>query len=196
MRPDRTSTTWRTVDIVVTAAIAVAFGVVFWAWNFVWATASPMFAAVPPAQNILYGVWLIPAVLAGLVVRKPGAALFAELVAASVSALLGSQWGLDTLASGALQGLAAEVAFAATRYRVWDLRTACLAAALSAAAAWVHDMPLYYPDLTLTDQLVIGAFMVFSAVIIAGLGSYWLMETLAQTGVLAQFPSGRQQTRV
>ncbi len=192
----RADNTWRTVDIVVTAAIAVAFGVVFWAWNFVWATAGPMFAAVPPAQNILYGVWLIPAVLAGLVVRKPGAALFAEVVAASVSALLGSQWGLDTLASGALQGLAAEVAFAAMRYRVWDLRTACLAAALSAVAAWVHDMPLYYPDLTLADQLVIGAFMVVSAVIIAGLGSVWLMETLAQTGVLAQFPSGRQQTRV
>ena len=196
MRTDSTSRTWRTVDIVVTAAIAVAFGVVFWAWNFVWATAGPMFAAVPPAQNILYGVWLIPAVLAGLVVRKPGAAVFAELVAASVSALLGSQWGLDTLASGALQGLAAEVAFAAMRYRVWDLRTAVLAAALSAVAAWVHDMPLYYPDLTLTDQLVIGAFMVISAMIIAGVGSYWLMETLAQTGVLAQFPSGRQQTRV
>ena len=196
MRTDNTSRTWRTVDIVVTAAIAVAFGVVFWAWNFVWATAGPMFAAVPPAQNILYGVWLIPAVLAGLVVRKPGAAVFAEVVAASVSALLGSQWGLDTLASGLLQGLAAEAAFAAMRYRVWDLRTAALAAALSAVAAWVHDMPLYYPDLTLTDQLVIGAFMVFSAVIIAGVGSYWLMETLAQTGVLAQFPSGRQQTRV
>ena len=192
----RSDSSWKTVDIVVTAAIAVAFGVVFWAWNFVWAAAGPMFVALPPAQNVLYGVWLIPAVLAGLVVRKPGAALFAELVAASVSALLGSQWGLDTLASGALQGLAAEVAFAAWRYRVWDLRTACLAAALSAVAAWVHDMPLYYPDLTLTDQLVIAVFMVFSAVIIAGVGSFYLMETLAQTGVLAPFPSGRQQTRV
>lgn len=196
MRSDSAGTTWRTVDIVVTAAIAVAFGVVFWAWNFVWATASPMFVAVPPAQNILYGVWLIPGVLGGLVVRKPGAAVFAELVAASVSALLGSQWGLDTLASGALQGLAAEAAFAARRYRVWDLGAACLAAALSAAAAWMHDMPLFYADLALTDQLVIGGFMIVSAVIIAGLGSYWLMETLAQTGVLAQFPSGRQQTRV
>jgi len=192
----RSDSSWKTVDIVVTAAIAVAFGVVFWAWNFVWAAAGPMFVALPPAQNVLYGVWLIPAVLAGLVVRKPGAALFAELVAASVSALLGSQWGLDTLASGALQGLAAEVAFAAWRYRVWDLRTACLAAVLSAVAAWVHDMPLYYPDLTLTDQLVIAVFMVFSAVIIAGVGSFYLMETLAQTGVLAPFPSGRQQTRV
>jgi len=187
---------WRTVDIVVTAAIAVAFGVVFWAWNFVWSATTPAFAALPPAQNILYGVWLIPAVLAGLVVRKPGAALFAELVAASVSALLGSQWGLDTLVSGALQGVAAEIGFAVFRYRGWTLTTALVAAALSAVGAWIHDMPLYYADLSLTDQLIIGIFMIISAVAIAGVFSWWLMRSLAQSGVLSQFASGRQQTRV
>ena len=106
---------WRTVDIVVAAAIAVAFGVVFWAWNQVWAAATPAFTAVPPAQNIIYGVWLVPAVLAGLIIRKPGAALFTELVAASVSAVLGSQWALDTLLSGALQGLGAELVFFVAR---------------------------------------------------------------------------------
>src|SRR3954470_2721618 len=192
----RSDFTWRTVDIVVTAAIAVAFGVVFWAWNFVWSAATPAFAVLPPAQNILYGVWLIPAVLAGLIVRKPGAALFAELVAASVSALLGSQWGLDTLASGALQGLGAEVGFALFRYRVFTPTTAMVAAALSAAGAWIHDMPLYYQDLTFTDQLIIGVFMLISAVIVGGLGAWWLLQALAQSGVLAQFASGRQQTRI
>ena len=75
------SMSWRTVDIVVTAAIAVAFGVVFWAWNALWAATTPAFLAVPPAQNILYGTWLAAGVVAGLVVQKPGAALFAELVA-------------------------------------------------------------------------------------------------------------------
>lgn len=187
---------WRTVDIVVTAAIAVAFGVVFWAWNFVWQAATPAFLAVPPAQNILYGVWLIPAVLAGLVVRKPGAALFAELVAASVSAILGSQWGLDTLVSGAIQGVAAEIVFAIARYRLWTLLVAMVAAAATAVGAWIHDMPLYYADVPLGDQLVIGAFMVLSAILIAGLGSWWLMAALAESGALAQFPSGRAQTRV
>ena len=34
-------TAWRTVDIVVAAVIAVAFGVVFWAWNALWAATSP-----------------------------------------------------------------------------------------------------------------------------------------------------------
>ena len=188
--------TWRTVDIVVTAAIAIAFGVVFWAWNQVWAAATPIFVAVPPAQNILYGVWLIPAVLAGLIVRKPGAALFAELVAASVSAILGSQWGLDTLVSGALQGLGAELVFFAVRYRAANIAVAIAAAVLTAAAAWVHDMPLYYPDLSLSDKLVIGGFMVLSAIVIAGIGSWLLMRSLVETGVLAQFPAGRAQTRV
>jgi energy-coupling factor transport system permease protein len=187
---------WRTVDIVVAAAIAIAFGVVFWAWNQVWAAATPAFAAVPPAQNVLYGVWLVPAVLAGLIIRKPGAALFTELVAASVSAILGSQWGLDTLVSGALQGLGAEIVFFAARYRVWTMVIAILAAVGAAVAAWLHDTPLYYPDLGIDQQLLIGAFMVVSAVIIAGVGSWLLMRSLVQTGVLAQFPAGRAQTRI
>ena len=59
----------------------------------------------------------MPAVLAPLVIRKPGAALFAEMVAAGVSALLGSQWGVDTLLSGFVQGAAAELVFAFTLYR-------------------------------------------------------------------------------
>lgn len=190
------SWSWRTVDIVVTAAIAVAFGVVFWAWNALWAAASPAFLAVPPAQNILYGTWLAAGVVAGLVVQKPGAALFAELVAASVSLILGSQWGLDAAVSGLFQGAGAELAFALFRYRRWDLIAALLAAALSAVGAWLHDTPLYYAELPLTDQLVIGVFMLISAVVIAGVGSWWLTRALVQTGVLAQFPSGKTQQRI
>lgn len=190
------SASWRTVDIVVTAAIAVAFGVVFWAWGLVWSAATPAFAAVPPAQNILYGVWFVAAIVAGFVVRKPGAALFAEVVAASIEALLGGQWGLDTLVSGAIQGFAVEIVFAIFRYRVWDMRVAIFAGAAAAIGAWIHDMPVFYPDLGLTDQLVIGVFMVVSAVVIAGLGSWWLVKALASSGVLAQFPAGQSQPRV
>jgi energy-coupling factor transport system substrate-specific component len=193
---NRANWSWRTVDIVVAAAIAIAFGVVFWAWNQVWAAATPAFVAIPPAQNILYGVWLIPAVLGGLIIRKPGAALFTELVAASVSAILGSQWGLDTVVSGALQGLGAEIVFLVVGYRRWTIAIALIAAAGTAIAAWIHDTPLYYADIGLGPQLVILAFMVASAIVIAGVGSWLLMRSLVQTGVLAQFPAGRAQQRV
>jgi energy-coupling factor transport system permease protein len=193
---NRSDWTWRTVDIVVAAAIAIAFGVVFWAWNQLWAAATPAFVAIPPAQNILYGVWLVPAVLAGLIIRKPGAALFTELVAASVSAILGSQWGLDAVVSGALQGLGAEVVFLVVGYRRWTIAVALIAAIGTALAAWVHDTPLYYADIGLGPQLAILAFMVVSAILIAGIGSWLLMRSLVQTGVLAQFPAGRAQQRV
>jgi energy-coupling factor transport system substrate-specific component len=193
---ERANWSWRTVDIVVAAAIAIAFGVVFWAWNQVWAAATPAFVAIPPAQNILYGVWLVPAVLAGLIIRKPGAALFTELLAASVSAILGSQWGLDTVVSGALQGLGAEIVFLIVGYRRWTIAVALIAAIGTAIAAWVHDTPLYYADIGLGAQLVILAFMVASAIVIAGVGSWLLMRSLVQTGVLAQFPAGRAQQRV
>ncbi|HEV8535683.1 MAG TPA: ECF transporter S component [Candidatus Limnocylindria bacterium] len=188
--------TWRTVDIVVAAALAVAFGVVFFAWNNLWELTKPAFAAMAPAQYLISGVWLIPAVLGGLIIRKPGAALFTELVAATVSAILGSVWGLDTLLSGAIQGAAAEFVFGATLYANWSLGTAIAAAAAAAVGEWLHDMPVYYAALDLGQQLVIGVFMVVSAVAIAGVGSWLLVRSLAQTGVLAQFAAGRAQTRI
>ena len=116
-------TRWRTRDIVVAAVIGVAFGVLFAVWNLTYAAAEPVFAAAPPLRDIMYGVWLMPAILAPLVIRKPGAALFAEMVAAGVSALLGSQWSVDTLLSGFLQGAAAELVFAFTLYRSYGLIT-------------------------------------------------------------------------
>jgi len=187
---------WRTVDILVAAAIGVAFGVVFWAWNLVWAAATPVFLAFPPSQYLLYGIWLLPGVLGGLVVRKPGAALFTELVAASASALIGSQWGLDTVVSGALQGGAAELVFAVGRYRSWGPVTAVLAGAAAGVAAWLHDMPLYYPELPIADQLLFLPFMVASAAAVAGAGAWLLWRSLLAAGALSAFPSGRAQPRV
>jgi len=184
---------WRTVDIVVTAVVAVAFGVVFWAWNYVWAAADPLFQAFKPAQYILSGVWLMPAVVAPLLVRKPGAAIFAEVVAASVSALLGSIWGLDVLLSGILQGAGAEIVFAILLYRRWGLGVAALAGAGAAVGMALHDLPIYFPpsagyDLGFYVPVVIA--MIASGIVIAGLGGHALVRALAGAGVLRAFPSG------
>jgi energy-coupling factor transport system substrate-specific component len=105
-------------------------------------------------------------------------------------------WGLDTLLSGALQGAAAELVFGATLYSRWTVAVAVAAAAAAAVGEWLHDMPVYYAALDLGQQLVIGLFMVLSAVIIAGVGSWLLMRSLVQTGVLAQFQAGRAQQRI
>jgi energy-coupling factor transport system substrate-specific component len=191
--PKRTSR-WRTVDIVVTAVLGVAFGVVFWAWGLLWAGTGSAFAAFPPGQALMYGVWLIPAVLAPLVVRKPGAGLFAELIAAIVSALLGSAWGTTTIVYGLLQGLAGEAGFAAFRYRRFGWAQALLSAVLAGAMAAVLDLVYYYPDWTSGWKTTYIALVVASTAVVAGIGGMLLTRALAATGALSSFPSGR--TRV
>ncbi len=182
-------TRWRTRDILVAAIIGVAFGVVFWAWGLAWHVFEPLNAAFPVARDLLYAVWLVPAVLAPLVIRKPGAAIFAELVAAGVSALLGSAWGVDALLSGFVQGAAAEVVFAFVLYRNWSLAVLIAAAVASAAAAWVHDWVLYYPAVALDLQIARGIAMAISAIVIVALGSRALARSLRRAGVLEGFPS-------
>jgi energy-coupling factor transport system substrate-specific component len=151
---------------------------------------------VNPLAYLVSGVWLMPGVLAGLIIRRPGAALLAEGVAGAVSALLGSVWGLDTVASGLMQGAGAELAFALTMYRSFGLPTTLLAAAGATVGEWFHDMTIYYPGTAFDLQLAYGAFMLVSALAIAGLGSWLLTRALAATGVLAPFPSGQSQPRV
>jgi len=181
-------TRWRTRDIVVAAVLGVAFGVVFWAWGFAWAGLAPLNGVLPVLQDLFYAVWLVPAVLAPLIIRKPGAALFAEMVAAGLSALLGSQWGVDTLLSGFVQGAAAELVFAFTLYRVWSLPLLGVAAVASAAAAWIHDWVLYYPEVAIEIQVARGIAMAISAVVIVALGSQALVRSLRRAGVLEGFP--------
>jgi energy-coupling factor transport system substrate-specific component len=193
---DRATSAWRTVDVVVASAIAVAFGVVFWAWGNLWNTTSAAFAGFPPAQGFMYGVWLVPGVLGALVIRKRGAAIYTELVAAVVSALLGTAWGLSVIAYGLVEGAAPELVFAFALYRSWGLRTAVLAGAAAGAAAALLDIVFYYADWSGGWQLTYTALLTVSAAAIAGLGSWLLVRALARSGVLAPFGSGRDQARV
>jgi len=178
---------WRTRDILVAAVIGVVFGVVFGAWNGVWLLLAPLNAVAPLQAFLIYGVWLVPAVLAPLIVRKPGAAVFAEMVAAGLSVFFGSPWGPDALLSGFVQGAAAELVFAMTGYRRWSLPVLALAAVASAAAAWVHDWTLYYADVEVTVQVLRAVTMGISAIVIVAVGSWLLERSLRRAGVLEGF---------
>ena len=186
---------WRVVDIVVAAVIGVAAGLVFFAWNQVYNPLSaPLEAAVPGLQALVYGVWLIAGVLGGLIIRKPGAALFVELVAASVSALLGAAWGPLTLESGLVQGLGAELIFLIFLYRVWRLPVAILAGAASGLALAINDLILWYPGSAVAFASIYIVAAIISGAVIAGVGSWAIARGLAKTGALSRFASGRSAT--
>lgn len=188
---------WRVVDIVVAAVLGVAIGLLFWGWNTVgglWFTA--MDGLTPGLGGIAVGIWLIGGVIGGLVIRKPGAALLVELIAAIVSALIGNVWGVTTIFSGLAQGLGAELIFLAFLYVRFTLPVAMLAGVGAGVGAWVLELFLT-PNIvkSLEFNLIYLGTLAVSGALLAGLVGWLLVRALAATGALSRFAAGREARR-
>ncbi|HEX7835184.1 MAG TPA: ECF transporter S component, partial [Pseudolysinimonas sp.] len=131
-----------------------------------------------------------------LIIRKPGAAVFGELVAAAVSMLLGAQWGLQTLESGLVQGLAVELVFAVFLYRNWSWPVAALSGAAAGVVAGINDWIFWYQGADVPFVVIYTICAAISGALIAGIGSWALVKALARTGALRRFAAGREAERV
>ncbi len=176
---------WTTRELVVAAVLAVATGVIFWGWGVLWSSAFQ--AVLFPYQYALVGIWMIGGLLVPFVVRRPGAALMGELVAAFVSMALGNQWGVLTMASGLVQGLGAETVFAAFRWRRFSGVALYAAAALAGVFSFVLDIFVYsYYAAFSWDRIGLAAVLcVIGSIVLGGIVSQLLGEALARTGVLS-----------
>lgn len=193
----RPSGAWSTVEIVSAAVIGVAGGLLLVLTNVLYGPLSTWASAVYlPLEGAYTGLYVLPAVLGGLLIRRPGAALFAMLVAAVASMLVGNQWGLQTLWYGLAQGLGAENGFALARYRRWGLGAALLAGLGAGAGEALLTIPLFYAGVDGGQQLARVVLGLASAVAVAGAGSWALTRALAGTGALRALRSGRVARRV
>ena len=184
---------WRVVDIVVASVIGVASGAIFLVWNVASEPiTAPLGAALPGLQALGGGFWLFAGVLTALVVRKPGAAIYGEMVAATVSALVGNQWGPLTLLSGLTQGLGAELVFLIFLYGNWRAIVAVLAGAGAGLAMAVTDLTVWYAGADTTFVIVYTIAGIVSGAVIAGALSWVATRALAKTGALNRFASGRE----
>ncbi len=186
---------WRGVDVVTAAMFGVAMGVVFIAWDYVLNTPwTVLTLGFPPVASLALGVWLLPAVAGGLIIRRPGAALFVELVAAVLEYLLGNPWGPGVLISAVLQGIGVELVLAAVLWRRFGLWVAMLAGASAAALEVVaYEWWTYLAEYSWSWKFAVLGFSVTSGVVIAGIGGHYLVRSLARTGALAAFPAGAEE---
>ena len=188
---------WRVVDMVTAAVLGVAVGVLFVMWNQVgYAGFSALNAILPGIGGLVSGVWLMGGPLGALIIRKPGAAIFVEALAAIVSMIIGSQWGVETMIAGLLEGGAAELAFALFRYRRFGPGVAALSGAFAAVGAMVLEGITHGNFAkSVTFQVIYWSSSIVSGAVIAGLLSWVVMRALARTGVLNRFASGREHGR-
>lgn len=184
---------WRTIDLLTAAFLGVAFGVAYWGWGLAYeAPASAISAGFPPLSALVVWPWLVAGIVGGLVIRRPGAALFTELLAAIVSALIGTQWGLTVLVSGFLQGLGVELGFAIFGYQLFRWAPLLVGGFLGGAFEAVYEWYSYWTDWGFGYKLAYLFLLGGSVAIFGSLFSVALTKLLANAGALNPFPPGQE----
>jgi energy-coupling factor transport system substrate-specific component len=185
---------WKMKEVVLTVILAVACGVIYLGWSTLWL---PISAIVGPVgAGFMFGIWVIASPIVAYIIRKPGAALIAEVAAAAVELLTGSHFGLSALLVGVFQGIGAEMAFAIFRYKRYNLFTLMLSGAFAAVGSMIYNLIAngfgYY---TTEVFLVTLGIHVISGIILGGWLAKVVVNSLAKTGVLDQYEIMREKRK-
>jgi energy-coupling factor transport system substrate-specific component len=176
------------------AVLAVVFGFLYMQWLPLWTAAK---AAGQPAQEFLFGFWLAAGVLASYIIRRPGAALVGEFLAALAEVIFGAAAGPPLLVTGIMQGLGAELVFGAREWRDYRWPVVILAGVGAAVVAipW-NWMRLGYFELNAGFLVVLFIARVAGGALLGGVFPKLLGDALARTGVLSGFGLGRERQEV
>lgn len=188
--------TWKLKDVILMAIFGVVFAAVYMAvfsGGLVLSTALTPMGLAPFGFELIYGVWFMAATLAAYIIRKPGAALICEVLAASLELLMGNSGGLTVVLTGIIQGLGAELVFLAFGYKRWNYLSMCLAGIGSAMVIFLYE--LYYLQYYLLAPGLLAAQLgvrFASAALFSGVLCKLAGDGLAKTGVVRSYAIGAQ----
>jgi energy-coupling factor transport system substrate-specific component len=174
---------WTLRELLIVAVLGAVFGVLYLGWVQVWLIAQAVFGAI--TMDVVMGFWFIVSIIAAAIIRKPGAALLSEVLAALMQVLLGSPAGLLLLVTGLIQGAGAEAVFAATRWRNYRLPVLMLAGVGAAVASFAYTW-IRFDYGALAPGLLVAMFALrcLSGALLGGLLGHLITEALYRTGVL------------
>jgi energy-coupling factor transport system substrate-specific component len=179
-------------EVVLTAVVAVAIGVAFWGWTFVYEMAKP-FLKASGLNYLTAGFWIFASIFLSKIVQKPGVAILASVIAAFVESLL-TQWGLMSVLWGLLQGVGAEIVFLLFLYRKWDLKVLMLASLASTLASFSLDYVMYdYHARSVRLNLIQMISYALSSLFFAAYLSQSFARRLTRLGLLDQFLIAKEE---
>src|SRR5690606_12545715 len=175
---------WSLREILIVVVLGAVFAVLYLAWVQVWLITQAIFGAV--TMDVVMGFWFIVSIIAAAIIRKPGAALFSEVLAAAVQIMLGSPAGLLLLLTGFIQGAGPEVVFAARKWRDYRLPVLMAAGVGAAVFSFIYTW-IRFDYGALAPGLLVTMFVLrcLSGALLGGLAGHLITEALYRTGVLS-----------
>lgn len=182
---------WNLREIVVMSVLGIVFAIVYLLFTQL---GNVFFGLVGPiGYEPIFGIWFIVSIIVANIIRKPGAAVVSEMIAAFVEILIGNAVGPRLLISGFIQGLGAEAVFAATgwkRYSTWVLMLAGVGSSVF-SFVWGYFIS-GFSTLSTSYVLIMLVIRMISGALLAGLLGKYISEGLAKTGVLNGMPLGKE----
>jgi energy-coupling factor transport system substrate-specific component len=174
---------WTLRETLIVTVIGAVFAVLYIGWVQVWLIAQAIFG--PVTMDVVMGFWFIASIVAAAIVRKPGAAIAAEVLAAGVEILLGSPGGLLLILSGTIQGAGAEAVFAATRWRNYSLPVLMAAGVGASIFSFIYTW-VRFDYGSLQPMLLIAMFVlrILSGALLGGWLGHVTVQALYKTGAL------------
>ncbi|MCG5103674.1 ECF transporter S component [Oceanobacillus alkalisoli] len=187
---------WKLKEIVLMSVLGVVFGIIYLAFFLVGQGIRNMlapFGLAPFGYEVIFGIWFIVSILAAYIIRKPGVAFTAELIAGVTEVLLGTAAGPGLILAAAIQGLGAEFAFAITKWKDYRLRILILSGVFAAIFSFTWNL-FSSGNIALAPELLIAMLTVriISGALLAGVLGKWLSDQLAKTGVLRGYALGKE----
>ncbi len=180
---------WTTLDVVMVAVIGVVFAILYWAYNQLFAFLFPLISASPVTVQAFVGFWFIAGIVSAYIIQKPGAGLLGELIAAIISMLLGSIWGVWVLISGLVQGAATEIIFASYKWKKFNYFTLIMAGVITAVISFffpeaLTEGYLQYKPLIILAMLIV---RIASGAVLGGVLGKSITDGVAKTGIFRNF---------
>ena len=191
---------WKLRDVILLSILGVLFAAVYLAVfdvGLVLSTLLTPSGLSTFAFELIYGIWFMAAVIAAYIIRRPGAALIAELLASVIELLMGNSGGAVLLVTGIIQGLGAELGFAVFRYKKYNLLSMSLSGIFAALFIYLYEL-FYLQNYLLAPGLLVGklAVRIVSSIVFSGLIAKGACDGLACTGVLKNYGLGMERQDV
>ena len=179
---------WKLKDILMIAITGVIFGVIFLGATYSGGALSAVLTPAGMSQlgyEPFYGIYFMAGAFGGYVLRKPGAAVISEMLAAIIECLLGNYFGPIIILSGFVQGLGIELVLAIFRYKKYDLKTMMLASVCCSVITMDYNLVISgYSAIAVPVLLLMLVVRIISALLLTACFTKYLADRLAKAGVL------------
>lgn len=172
-------------EIVVLAMISALMGVVFMGLDSVYQPLQTL--AGPLGGEIIYGIYLVSALISMYIVRKPGAGIIGSLFTGLINLLMGSPYGIHIIVASLLQGAGVELVMALGKYENFSFAQMGLASIAAMIFVTTRDYFIFGFSLYANLVPIMLVVRVISSLIFGAGLSVVLGQGLKKTGVLSGF---------